>query len=311
MLSRILAVTLILILLTVNIFLATGDAFLPVDMQDEAPKSPLDQTKMVEGPISYVMDSNLSVNSDGYHVKIPSYHVETNSKGLREESFSAQKPEGVKRILFLGDSFTFGWGVNSSDRFSDIVEKKLNNGSSKRHQSINAGIPGYGMEDNLILFRERGINYNPDIVIVSFSSQDVLSTRNSKSIREQAENLTPSDKESKIREKELELQRTYMRETSVRESNLSEHMLSIDRLAKKNNMKAIFFEINRISRVEKQFYRNLERSRNITIVYPPNNFSKKSSDEFRISDEDPHYNDVGHKWLANKLYRNLNQNLKE
>lgn len=300
----------IFILLTINIFLATDDDFLSIGMQ-EGPKNPLDHSKQVYGPISYVMESNISLSTDGYYVKIPSYRVETNNKGIREESFSDEKPEDVKRILFLGDSFTFGWGVNSSDRFSDIVEKKLNNESSTRYQAINAGIPGYGLEDNLILFRERGISYEPDIVVVSFSFEDVLSTRRSQIIRKKAKNLTPSGDESKIEQKEIKLQRKFVKETSIRGSNFSKHILAIDRLAQKNNMEAIFFNIDRLSKAEKQFYRNLEESNDINIVYPPKQFESSKEKEYTISDKDPHYNALGHQWLGKKLYRYLDQRFEE
>ncbi len=52
--------------------------------------------------------------------------VKVNSKGLREYEYDYEKPPNTYRILVLGDSITFGWGVAFEKTYSKILEKKLN-----------------------------------------------------------------------------------------------------------------------------------------------------------------------------------------
>ncbi|RYU95600.1 SGNH/GDSL hydrolase family protein [Emticicia agri] len=57
-----------------------------------------------------------------------------NSKGARDDEASLQKPE----IIFIGDSFTTGIGVNQDETFSSKVEKAL------QKKTLNIGVPSYG-----------------------------------------------------------------------------------------------------------------------------------------------------------------------
>ena len=42
---------------------------------------------------------------------------EFNRDGLRDRRHAAETPEGVERIVFLGDSVTFGHGIDSSEAY--------------------------------------------------------------------------------------------------------------------------------------------------------------------------------------------------
>lgn len=54
---------------------------------------------------------------ESFEFDIPLY---INSKGLRDDEKSLMKP----KIIFLGDSFTMGWGVGQEESFSSVFEKK-------------------------------------------------------------------------------------------------------------------------------------------------------------------------------------------
>ena len=67
--------------------------------------------------------------------------VSINSQKLRDREFSFKKPDGMTRILMLGDSLTFGWGVNIEDTTSKILEKSLGQQLGKNNvEVINAGV---------------------------------------------------------------------------------------------------------------------------------------------------------------------------
>ncbi len=57
-----------------------------------------------------------------------------NSLGVRDDEASLLKP----KILFLGDSFTMGWGVSNEQTYAQIIENKTG------IKVLNAGISSYG-----------------------------------------------------------------------------------------------------------------------------------------------------------------------
>lgn len=107
--------------------------------------------------------------------KFPSFFVELNSQGFRTENHSLNKSEAETRVLFLGDSQTYGWGLNRSERYSEIFASTLENNTGKEIEIINLGIPGTGIGDYYTLYEEIGQQYNPDIVVVSLIGDDDIS----------------------------------------------------------------------------------------------------------------------------------------
>jgi len=94
-----------------------------------------------------------------YTVKAPqsfmTYVVSINQLGLREAHTTPRAPSSsVRRIVVLGDSFTFGQGVDDATLFTTQLERRLNEGQSDtRYDVINAGVPGYGTGQELLLTR--------------------------------------------------------------------------------------------------------------------------------------------------------------
>jgi hypothetical protein len=95
-----------------------------------------------------------------------------NDEGFWDSHHEFPKPAGVKRILFLGDSFTIGYGVKRERRFSDIIKKCL----SSEYQVFNMGMWGYGTDQELLILQEKGLKYSPDIVILSMFLDDLFTT---------------------------------------------------------------------------------------------------------------------------------------
>jgi lysophospholipase L1-like esterase len=102
-------------------------------------------------------------------------HVQINSQGLRDDEVPYQKPPGEYRILALGDSFTVELEVEKEQVWTEVLEELL---SAKRAaQVINAGTRGYGSDQEYLFLREGGLKYSPDLVLVAFFVNDVLSNR--------------------------------------------------------------------------------------------------------------------------------------
>ena len=92
--------------------------------------------------------------------------VRINKEGLRDREYSFIRNE-KKRMLILGDSFGWGFGVEEDDRFSEIIEK-----SNAHWEIINASVSGYGTDQEYIYLKDRGINFHPDVVLVLFNVSD-------------------------------------------------------------------------------------------------------------------------------------------
>lgn len=97
-----------------------------------------------------------------------------NNEGIRDnKNFASNKEENELRILTLGDSFTFGMGLNKEDTFQDVLENKLKNSLDKKVEVINGGVNGYGAKQSLELLKMKINEYNPDIVIYNFYINDL------------------------------------------------------------------------------------------------------------------------------------------
>lgn len=88
----------------------------------------------------------------------------TNHYGLRDvEPGTKTKP----RILFLGDSFTWGWGIEDHERYTSLLQQKF-----PHHQLINAGITGYGTLQELYLLQALQADIKPDRVVLQLYNND-------------------------------------------------------------------------------------------------------------------------------------------
>jgi hypothetical protein len=107
--------------------------------------------------------------------------VTANSRGIRGrvEHEPGRRP-GVRRVVVVGDSFTFGEGVGDDETFPARLQGRLGPGV----EVINLGVHGYGHDQMLIHLREEGLRYEPDLVILGYYADDVA--RNVLSFRDYA-----------------------------------------------------------------------------------------------------------------------------
>ena len=95
----------------------------------------------------------------------------TNSRGLRGREHSLEKRPGQVRLVVLGDSFAWGFGVNDGEIFTDVLETLLPN-----TEVINLGVTAYATRQEVQYFRDEGVIYSPDIVVLAFCLNDIYET---------------------------------------------------------------------------------------------------------------------------------------
>jgi hypothetical protein len=123
------------------------------------------------------LDHRLRPNCEGL-VKTEDFEfkVSSNALGLREREVDVEKEKGKYRVLMLGDSFAMGWGVEQENRFSEVATKLLKQGKEgekDRVEMINAGINSYSSVLELEYLRYKGIEFNPDLVMVFLDFSDL------------------------------------------------------------------------------------------------------------------------------------------
>lgn len=95
--------------------------------------------------------------------------LNTNSDGLRDETYSLTKPAGTYRVAVLGDSFTMPLGVELEDAYHSILEERLNRDQSDvRYEFINFGVPGYSLRQYVNVLKHKALAYEPDAILVGF-----------------------------------------------------------------------------------------------------------------------------------------------
>jgi lysophospholipase L1-like esterase len=102
--------------------------------------------------------------------------VTTNSQGLREREVPLQKPAGTRRVLFLGDSVTFGAGVRNDEPYARLLEADLQADGAGQVETINAGVVGYNTIQEQGRLDDSGLAYQPDTVVLTFLVNDLLET---------------------------------------------------------------------------------------------------------------------------------------
>jgi lysophospholipase L1-like esterase len=98
-----------------------------------------------------------------------------NPDGYRGGAVPQTKTAGSFRVVFLGDSFTFGEGVPEGYDFPAKVEKILNQANSfagKHCEVINGGVSGHNTSDEVLDLERRWLAYEPDMAIIVFYLND-------------------------------------------------------------------------------------------------------------------------------------------
>jgi len=106
-------------------------------------------------------------------VPFPEFNTtyKTNSSGFRDREYSASKAEGVYRIVVIGDSVSFGWGVELDKSYPKVLEELFVNAGQKV-EVLSMAVSGYNTIQEAALLRESGLAVDPDLVIIGYCLND-------------------------------------------------------------------------------------------------------------------------------------------
>ena len=122
--------------------------------------------------------------------KLPPWTIASDAKGYR---ISAQNPtveeNEAHTLHVLGDSSSFGWGVDFEDSYPQQLAEKLKQPSRISSLTVkNYSTPGFTSYHGRLLLEEKVEIKNGDIVLVSFGSNDSYPSLKSDSVQFQERN---------------------------------------------------------------------------------------------------------------------------
>ena len=122
--------------------------------------------------IYWAADPDLESASFAHREVDGAFEVSTNADGLRAPFHPEAKAEGVYRVLILGCSTTFGWGVQDEESYPAVVERILRERGVSSVEILNGGQPGYTSFQGLWFYENVGRRYDADLVLFGFVVQD-------------------------------------------------------------------------------------------------------------------------------------------
>jgi hypothetical protein len=96
------------------------------------------------------------------------YFYTTNEYGFRGKMILPEAVDGRYSVVVLGDSYSFGKGVNDGEEYSSVMRQKLGPDSIV----TNISVMGWGLTQEIRAFYEYGLLYMPKVVILQFCEND-------------------------------------------------------------------------------------------------------------------------------------------
>jgi len=110
----------------------------------------------------------------GIQAEFMGQQVMVNSWGGRSPEPAQSKAAKTKRIIGIGDSVMFGWGVAEEDTYLSQLERRLNSHPAcGSFEILNFGVPGYNTAMELSLLQSKLLPLRPDYVIIHIVGNDM------------------------------------------------------------------------------------------------------------------------------------------
>ncbi len=125
----------------------------------------LDMSEQVRPVDDEIVDYRYIPNSEHWTGDVV-YSI--NEAGFRDDAHEIEKPPGTTRVAVIGDSVTYGFGVQQDLIFSAEAGRRL--GSD--FELINIAMSGLNAPQVVHLLEAEGLRYDPDLVVMNFVLND-------------------------------------------------------------------------------------------------------------------------------------------
>jgi GDSL-like Lipase/Acylhydrolase family len=98
-----------------------------------------------------------------------------NAAGYRDLEHPRRKPPGVRRAVFVGDSFTYGAGVLFEDTYPRRVARGLTADRAEPWEAVILARPGIATPEEVRIVREEAFAYEPDLLFLAYVLNDAES----------------------------------------------------------------------------------------------------------------------------------------
>lgn len=126
-------------------------------------------SRRIELEVHPVPGAGYTLMKAGKRYEYQGIPLEINPQGLRGPALPYEKPGDVFRILSLGDSIAMGWGVPLEQTYAQRLPALLEGQAARTVQVVNAGTPGWNLENELAYLQAEGLKYSPDLVILEIT----------------------------------------------------------------------------------------------------------------------------------------------
>lgn len=97
-----------------------------------------------------------------------------NSWYCRDDEWVQHKPSDVYRIAFVGDSFTYGWGINDeNDRFTNLIQQKFNVRSNRVVEVMNVAWVDWDTQNEWQASQDIIQQYDVDEIVLCYLPNDI------------------------------------------------------------------------------------------------------------------------------------------
>lgn len=134
------------------------------------------------GVVAMAMESYIRftlIETDSFGVSLPArrwfaVHTSLNSLGCRDREWTMEKPPDVWRIAFVGDSFTYGWGITRvEDRFPDLVQRKFDERMPGAVQVLNVAKSGWNTGDQRRPIEDMIEHFGVNEIVLCYVPNDI------------------------------------------------------------------------------------------------------------------------------------------
>ncbi len=138
---------------------------------EKNPNLPEEERFRVNNIYPYLLNPGVNLTYWGNETLLWPTSVIINQAGFRDHDYTVKKPDDIFRIVLLGDSLTFGLGINLEDSVAKVLERLLNQ-HGRKYEVLNGGLPDSSGYLQYLFFKRTLAKYHPDIVLWFYSPKD-------------------------------------------------------------------------------------------------------------------------------------------